>query len=239
MAVWKDGTKVGVGGNPDFDSFSMGSLVGDADTPVLRLPFDGTYVDLGSGGKTLTATGSPKEVEELILPPGNQYTSFNGGQSLTLSPADTAAYHTDGDITILMAVRLHTVGSVYQTMFGFRDGPSTSNYQWWGFYGGTFHYWQSNSLLYSVSTVGRLKEWHVYAFVRESNVYRVYRDGVQIGADSATMTAPSSSVEGLCIGARPGGDSAYADLGGEILMYHRALSTSEISQKSQTLLPNQ
>ena len=64
------------------------------------------------------------------------------------------------------------------------------------------------------------------------------RDGVQIGADSATMTAPNAVVEQLCIGDIPivGGNSAYADIA-HVAMYHSALSTANILAKTAILRP--
>ncbi|MBK07393.1 MAG: hypothetical protein CL920_32705 [Deltaproteobacteria bacterium] len=239
MPVWKDGVKQGAGSLllPDkYADLSVGSFLTGEHSPVLRLPLNGNLVDIGSGGKTFSKLATPLDIVDRDLPPDGSYLNCNGGQYIYLSPADSVPYHTTGDLTVVIRARLHIAASIYQTMFGFRDGDYGANYQWWGFYGSTLHYWQGGQLQFAVGTVGRLKEWCVYVFVRESNKHRVYRDGVQIGAESAAIPVPSSTVEGVCIGGRPNADWSYADFS-QVALYHTALNAAQVEALTSVLKP--
>jgi hypothetical protein len=231
----------GSGASSAFDNFQMSQVLTSENSPVLNLKMINPYVDDGSGNQTFTETGTYYNVEEKVIPKDNSYINFNGGQRLELSASDTntGGYFTNGDITIFMTIKINLIANIYQNLFGFRDGDFTA-YQWWGLYSDSLNYFQNASATpnYVISNYATPGSWHVYTLQRESNIYRAFRDGVQIASDSGVIATPPATVEGLRIGSRPGlyPNNGYFDMS-SVVMYHSALSASEVATLSSILLP--
>lgn len=226
------------GGVNEFENQGMqlGNYLSPEANTALLLKNDGTLLDDSSNGHTWTENGAPKNVENKIVIPYGKYVNFNGGQYLSVPLAESADYHTTGDYTLHFLARFHTVGSTYQTMFCFRNGPSGSNYIWLGLYGTTFQYWQGGANLWNVGAYIKYFDWHLYTIQRESNVMRLFRDGVQHGADSPTLAALPSTVERCCIGGFAGGSGnwLYADVA-SVEFLHEAEPAADTVAKFEIL----
>lgn len=95
----------------------------------------------------------------------------------------------------------------------------------------SFHYTTSHTLYFAESTDNFFQSgFHHYAFVKNNNIIKFYRDGVQVGAD---VTVPSGNLTGSSkwyLGVRADydlGEYANATMD-EVGVFSRALSTSEI-----------
>jgi hypothetical protein len=224
-------------GNSDFAGFSMGEYISTG-SPELNLQCSGSpYVDQGAGGLTFTVTGSPVQVieDEFATYQGKMLTTVAGGLTLSTAETTSGGYFTNGDLTIIALVRIKNQGGAYQTIMTFRE-PSSMTFQWFGFVGLRFEYWQSSTRLVQLSNCGLFRQWAVYAIRRESNVMSVFRNGYQYGPDSGTLAVPSSGVEKLSIGTDPSGNNMWGDFG-YAAMYHSALSDAKILEYSNLLLP--
>jgi hypothetical protein len=213
-STWEEWKPTGVGSTAidsmDSTSSSWTPDYGNSYTKFL-LHADGTdgsttFLDSSVNPHSVTANGNA-QIDTAQKEFGTASTLFDGtGDYLTIPDSDDWYFGT-GDFTIDCWVRFNALptNNILQTIF-WQSAASPAPYYYLGYYndGGTLKwYFYSSDLSLSIlvaSTVST-NTWYHLALVRYGNIWRIFQDGVQIGADTTNSGTMPNIASVVSIGA--------------------------------------
>lgn len=65
---------------------------------------------------------------------------------------------------------------------------------------GTFYYWANSSFRRSISSATVINTWYHWAVVRQSGITKIFRDGIQLGANLSDTNNITNTIDELSIG---------------------------------------
>lgn len=118
----------------------------------------------------------------------NSYITTNGSTDWAVGLGDFTVEWFSYQTTLSQFQRIFTVGD-YPSI---KIGVSIES--------GTFYYWANNTFRYSSASASSTNNWIHWAVVRQNNVTRVYRNGVQLGSQISDSNNITDNITSLVIG---------------------------------------
>jgi hypothetical protein len=201
---------------------------------VAYYPFNGNANDESGNGNNGTVNGATLTADRF----GNGTSAylFNGQNSVINTNAQLGNFGV-GDFSVSAWVKLGITNQGGQVIMGKRNDPGFGNFYEFGYgINGAFYEFNQSSIGDHSYTngVGNVSyDWNQFTFIRQGLELSIYQNGILVQSFLTPITHSFNNSAIATIGARYAGNGLAQVFDGsidDVLLYNRALSSSEIQQ---------